>query len=322
MNDDYLWDRSGAPDPEIEHLEQALSALRYRHRAGLAGQTIERPRRWRAIAAAAALVLAAAGLSRLPAPASPATAWRVDSLAGEARLGTREAAVAMPLGAGQLLATGSDAAVTLSSSSIGRIELGPDSELRAATDRRVRLRRGQLRALIWAPPREFILDTPSARAIDLGCEYTITMNESGDGLLRVHMGWVAFRSGGRESFIPAGAQCATSRRGGPGIPYYGDAPAALTQELGALERGETGALPSLLVAARPRDGLTLWHLLSRVPPQGRAVVYDRLAQLVPLPREVSRAGIERGDARMLDLCWNALNLENTEWWRGWERRWE
>src|SRR5439155_1677507 len=36
MNEQYLWDRSGAPDPEIERLEQTLAPLRYRHRAEVA----------------------------------------------------------------------------------------------------------------------------------------------------------------------------------------------------------------------------------------------------------------------------------------------
>jgi hypothetical protein len=29
MNDDYLWDKSGEPDPEIQELEQVLAPLRY-----------------------------------------------------------------------------------------------------------------------------------------------------------------------------------------------------------------------------------------------------------------------------------------------------
>jgi hypothetical protein len=34
------------------------------------------------------------------------------------------------------------------------------------------------------------------------------------------------------------------------------------------------------------------------------------------------ASWEAGDAATLDLCWNALGLENTEWWRGWKRAWK
>lgn len=34
MSDDYLWDKSGTPDPEIEQLEQLLGDLRYRRPGG------------------------------------------------------------------------------------------------------------------------------------------------------------------------------------------------------------------------------------------------------------------------------------------------
>jgi len=61
--------------------------------------------------------------------------------------------------------------------------------------------------------------------------------------------------------------------------------------------------------------------VARVSPASRGAVFDRFAELVPLPPEAARAGALAGDARMIDLCWNALNLEKTEWWRGWERRW-
>ena len=29
MNEDYLWDKSGQPDPEIQQLEEILGTLRY-----------------------------------------------------------------------------------------------------------------------------------------------------------------------------------------------------------------------------------------------------------------------------------------------------
>ena len=319
MSDDYLWDRSGPPDAEIQRLERTLAPLRYRHRARLAGQAHPRPRAW--WAAAAAVILAAVAVWQVRAPAPSATAWQIAGVEGSARLGNRAAAVSMPVGAGQVLRTGTASGITLESAGLGRVDLGPDSELRAAASRRVTLTRGLLHAFIWAPPREFVLDTPSARAVDLGCEYTIRVDPSGDGLLRVTMGWVAFQSGGREAFIPAGAACVTRRRQGPGIPYYEDAPEPLRQALAAYERGDPAALPGILANARPRDGLTLWHLLTRVPDAERPAVFDRFASLVALPPEVARPAALRRDPRAVDLCWNALNLENTGWWRGWERHW-
>jgi hypothetical protein len=67
MNDDYLWDRSGEPDPEIQELEQVLGTLRYQPRPlEIATQLqIERKRSFFpgfAIAAVIALMLFGVGL--------------------------------------------------------------------------------------------------------------------------------------------------------------------------------------------------------------------------------------------------------------------
>jgi hypothetical protein len=320
MNDDYLWDRSGPPDPEVERLERTLAPLRYRHRSDLFEARRSPAKRWWALAAAAAVVMAAVALE-MGTPMPPAMAWQVDSVHGQASLGTRQAAVAMSLRAGQLVRTGSDTEMTLRADEFGTMLIGPDSQLRAATDRRVELQRGVLQAYIWAPPREFVVDTPSARAVDLGCQYTIIVDASGDGLLRVSLGWVAFQNAGQESFIPQGAACITRKRQGPGIPFYEDASEPLRRSLAAFEQGDADALAGILSAARPSDGITLWHLLTRVAEADLGRVFDRFAQLVTLPKEVRREAVLRRDSHAIDLCWDALNLENTDWWRGWEARW-
>ena len=66
MNDNYLWDRTGKPDAEIQELEELLSTLRYQPRPLRIPATI-RVRRNRmvlplAIAAAIALLMVGAGL--------------------------------------------------------------------------------------------------------------------------------------------------------------------------------------------------------------------------------------------------------------------
>jgi len=300
MNEDWLWDRSGPPDPEVERLEKTLAPLRYRYRS----PRPRRPRAW-AVGAAAAVAAAAAMLIVWSTPRAADTQWQV--------AGAR-------VRQGQVLRTG-DESLTLSAEEVGRVDLGPDSELRAASEKRLALDRGELHAFIWARPREFVVDTPSARAIDLGCEYTLHVDPSGDGLLKVALGWVAFSDHGRESFIPAGAECRTRKHGGPGIPYYEDAPDALRVAVEAFDRGQRGAVDPILSAARERDGLTVWHLLTRVDGPERGLVFDRLAELTPMLPGVSREGVVRGDAAMIDRCWDALGLENTGWWRGWERSW-
>lgn len=55
MNDDYLWDKSGQPDPQIQQLEEILGTLRYQPRP----LTIPRRRNYLPLLAIAASVLLA-----------------------------------------------------------------------------------------------------------------------------------------------------------------------------------------------------------------------------------------------------------------------
>lgn len=67
MNDDYLWDQSGGPDPEVERLERVLGEYRYRETPlspALRSRFSWQHNRWVrfAAAAAAAIVIVVAGL--------------------------------------------------------------------------------------------------------------------------------------------------------------------------------------------------------------------------------------------------------------------
>ena len=59
-------------------------------------------------------------------------------------------------------------------------------------EHRMSLERGTIHARIWAPPKLFFVKTPSATAVDLGCEYTLQVDDAGAGLVHVVLGWVAF----------------------------------------------------------------------------------------------------------------------------------
>jgi len=68
MKEDYLWDKTGEPDPEIQQLEEILGTLRYEPKPLELPQDLLTPRRRRnhfpllAIAATVLLALLAAGL--------------------------------------------------------------------------------------------------------------------------------------------------------------------------------------------------------------------------------------------------------------------
>jgi len=177
------------------------------------------------------------------------------------------------------------------------------------TEHRLTLARGEISATVTAPPRLFLVDTPASTAVDLGCAYKMKTDESGDGVLRVTAGWVSLEWKGRESLVPAGAECRTRSGTGPGTPYFADAPEALQEALAAFDfRGGPDALAIILNQARVRDTLTLWHLLSRVDPADRVRVFNRMVDLVPLPSGVSREKALQLDSATLkswreELAW-------------------
>jgi hypothetical protein len=184
--------------------------------------------------------------------------------------------------------------VTVKVGEIGTVEVEPGTRLRVLAQRpnehRFALAHGEIRAKISGPPKLFVVDTAVGTAIDLGCEYTLTDDELGRGLLTVTRGWVSFQWKGLESLVPAGASCRTHPRVGPGIPYFDDAPESLRQavENFSLGKERTEAFHTILAEARVRDTLTLWHLLLRVEIPDRPRVYDRIASLTPVPSSVSR----------------------------------
>lgn len=259
-------------------------------------------------AAAIALVIGGVATWHWRAPAT-APAWTVASLAGAPRVNSRSFEGESRLHVGQWLETDPASRAKVSVGAIGEVSIGPNSRVRlvgaSATDHRLELARGRLAALIWAPPRLFFVETPAATAIDLGCAYTLDVDDNGDGLLHVTSGYVALQHDGRESIIAAGQMCRTRRGAGPGTPFATDAPAGFRH---ALERFDfdpaPGALAEILSQARAADAVTLYHLLLRATGPARGEIFATLTRDHPLPAGVTRAGILAGDKAML-AAWSA-----------------
>ncbi|MDT7605410.1 MAG: hypothetical protein QOF61_3407 [Acidobacteriota bacterium] len=240
------------------------------------------------------------------------TAWEVASLAGEPTVERGRIGKGGRLSVGEWLETDAYSRAELQVANIGRIEIDPDTRLRLVatklSEHRIELAHGRMSARIWAPPRLFFVDTPSAVAADLGCAYTLEVDDTGRSLLHVTSGWVALEAKGRESMVPTGASCVTQPGASPGTPFFEDASGEFKDALSRFDfsGGGADALSILLKEARPRDTLTLWHLLSRTYGDDRARVYERLMQLAPPPANVTREGVLSLDRRMIDAWKDAL----------------
>jgi len=343
----YLWDGSGVPDPEVRSLETLLSQFRHTEDAlVLPPQTLPQPGKLRAFlqqmlwiprlaAVAVVLVALAAGMISMFLPTSYpplSPSWDVARLEGTPQIGadliTAEHSSAK-LHVGETLETNATSRATISEEDLGRVDVEPNSRVRLLQSdkkhKRIQLDVGAIRAAIWAPAGQFVVDTPSAVALDLGCAYTLTVAPDGSGTLRTTFGWVGFQLNDRDSFIPAAAMCSMRPKTGPGTPYFEDASESFREAIAQLDfdaqtpEARSVALTTILSQARKRDTLSLWHLLSRTEGAERERVFDRLAVLVPPPAGVTREGILHLDRSMLALWWNALGLGNFSIWRYWEQ---
>jgi hypothetical protein len=278
--------------------------------------------------ALASLVLVGLGVAvvalwphRAPGPAGapgPASAsWDVKRLAGAPRIGSALISDNGKLGVGEWIETDTNSRARINVGDIGQVEIDPNSRVRLletkSTEHRLELAQGRLSARISAPPKLFFVNTPSGVAEDLGCAYTLEVDDGGNSLLRVTTGWVALELKDRESMVPAGAACQTRRGIGPGTPYFEDASDNLRLALaefdfqqGQPEALKNIALEKVISEARTRDTLTLWHLLPQVEGSDRARVYERMAALVPPPRHVTRAGVLALNQEMLEAWKDTL----------------
>lgn len=289
------------PSDAWPRLERALAAR--------APALVARRRRvWRvALLAAGLAVLALLGLTRQ----ALREGRPLEILAGAPRLDGRSlwSAGTTRLAVGRWLETPDGARARISFGPLGHVDVEPGSRVRIVAsspmEQRLDLRHGSLSAIVIAPPRLFIVDTPAVRAVDLGCAYRISVDKHGEGSLSVTSGRVALMREGREIVVPAGASCAIFPWGA-GVPVFDDAAPPLRAAVDQALAGDVTLLPGSLPRARVRDGLTLVHLIERVEGETRRQVRDRLAELVPPPGDAFDAAL-LPDTRALDAWRRAVD---------------
>lgn len=255
---------------------------------------------------------ASANSSEQAAVQTPETAslasWQIETISGTPKVG--DASDAKRLAVGDFLETDAASRARLTVANIGNVEIQPNSRVKlvgtTAKEHRLSLEHGVLQAQISAPPRLFIVDTPSAVAVDLGCAYKLEVDKKGNSYLHVTSGFVALERGGRESIVPAGAMCITKRGLGLGTPFSAD---TTDKFRAALERfdfsnGGSRSVQAMLDNRGFYDMISLWHLLSRVQKVDREKVFDALADYVKPPSEVTRDGVTNLDKNML-AAWRA-----------------
>lgn len=304
----------------IQELEQLLGG--YAHRAPLGELPPQRPRAHvvRRVVAPAAFALAAiaaalllwfrAEVSVVCTGGGPGFAFAVAG--GPARCaGDATARGTLPVGAWLETPTASVAEIKLAS--IGELTVYGDSRVRlvgtSPREHRMELARGKVSARVIAPPRLFVVDTPFATAVDLGCAYELSVDDAGRTHLVVTSGAVSLEGNGRVSYAPAGTEVIATPGHGPGTPFSIRSSPAFREALARFDTGEPTALGELLAAAGPDDTITLWNLLPRTRDLARGSVAARLEALRGRPATVTPESILSGDPDAFERWRDDLELD-------------
>lgn len=239
--------------------------------------------------------------------------WEVVRLSGAPTINSGRMNKTTRLEAGDWLETDDKSRAMLNLGIVGQVEVDPDTRIKLVKSRpneqKLAMTRGRVFASIMAPPRIFFIETPSGTAVDLGCAYTLEVDDSGQSILYVAAGAVAISHNGREALVPADMACRARPANGPGTPYSRDASEQLQNALAKFdfENGGSKALQTVMAESRASDAHTLWSLLKRVEGADRSQVYDRLAQLVFPPQNITKDGILNLDQQMLNLWLQELD---------------
>ncbi|MCK6447926.1 MAG: hypothetical protein L6Q99_16155 [Planctomycetes bacterium] len=284
-HDDYLWSRSGAPDPEVARLEALLGRF-----------AAPKPRvfPWRALVAAAAVVMLAFG------------AWFALARGGDG-YELRGADGVRRLGPGDEFVATDDAELDLGR--LGEVRVARGAKLRVVERSeelaKLFLERGTLSASVIARPRHFQIGTPAGLSVDLGCEYDLSVDDTGVTTLSVRTGRVAFETEGRKVLVPRGASCRAVPGRGPDTPIFDGAAADFVAAVRAVEFAsapDAAAIARLVELDRREDSLSLFHLLDAPSLELRERLFDRLATVYPLPDGVLREAVVAG-SELARLAW-------------------
>jgi hypothetical protein len=130
---------------------------------------------------------------------------------------------------------------------------------------------------------------------DLGCAYTLEIDETGAGSIEVQSGMVELEAERGVIVVPAGAsaQLLAGRRASLPLATY--AGAEMRRAVTDFHAGVANARDRILAAAQPGDAITVANLVRLVRPEERRAVLERLMELSKAPQEMTVDDVEQLD---------------------------
>lgn len=220
------------------------------------------------------------------------TYWKVSNIKGNSLIGDVAMSNIDSIKEGQYIMTNDSSRAELVIANMGRVIIEPNSKIifvkGADGNNRISVEYGTIEANMKTDSKTFFVEMPSAVAMDMGGDYKLTIDSTGDGLVYVKSGKVEVQSDNRGAIVPAGNLVMTKRDLGVGTPFNENSSARFKNALMNIDFGKCGGtcLNTLLNNAKQTDAVTLVSLISRVESQYKDEVYAKVANFVSPPKRI------------------------------------
>lgn len=191
----------------------------------------------------------------------------------------------------------------------GRIEVGENTllVLKKAKDgsNRVKLVNGSIRIINSNPMPNLEIELNNSELIDRGGTFEVSVDDELIARVQVEFGFLEIMQRGRTYYIDEGYICEMHPDKHPGTPYRFDASDLLKSEVLKFDyqNGGDQSVEIIINSAAESDMLTLLALITRTSESYRSILFNKIASYFPPPPDVTREGISRLDADMLESWW-------------------
>ncbi|HDZ58567.1 MAG TPA: hypothetical protein ENH47_00695 [Ignavibacteriales bacterium] len=239
--------------------------------------------------------------------------WIVSVKSGTPEINNKIITVNAGLTGDAILSTNSSSEASVKISKVGTVQLFPSTNLkRIGNSYTAKLGMGKVK-INTENAEEFLdIQLPEGTITDfyLGTNYIVNVDPYGNSTITLLSGWLDIKDGDKSAIFPGGYSLKILSSEGPGLPYKTDSNPELVELLDKIvfDNHYKAGINALISLATDNETITLWNLLQRVDKRQRAIVYDKLYELVPHPDVIKKK-------QMLDLDKGALQvwLEEIEW---------
>jgi DNA-directed RNA polymerase specialized sigma24 family protein len=240
------------------------------------------------------------------------TSWKVMPVSGVSKIEDGTLFTSSNISAGEILETAEESHANIIIDDIGKLEIGSQTKITCLTEENsAKLSKGKLTADLSDAKEFFRLEIPSAIISDLylGTYYKVEVNEWKNSNITVQEGWLVITSKETETILPANYGIEVQEVKGCGIPYHSSASEEFIDLLNQyIFRSRETVISKIVETAGLKDAISLWNIFSRVKPEFRKIVYNKLNELAPHPEAVDKESLMKLEKESMQK-W----LDEIEW---------